>query len=604
MDIQKEYDDIVDEFYRCFSLKNIKKEECEFITELLKKQCDGKRIGVYGTGLHTEKLGELYSLDDIMFYIDSSRNSGEYNGKRVISPYNEHIKWLDVIIISSFVHRKEMEEKLYEVGFCGKVIDIYDEINAEFSDVYNSTFVSFFDEYVPANDELYRLLINYKRFGGENDIQLFIIGLLKIYDFKNALSYLDEYCEIYGRQNEGKGASILKAVDRLTNLLNRIKSEIQSRPYKDIIINWVDNIGVDFKEMRFLSSIVEKSVVYKDAYTVIPYTSSVIETINYGENNIDARLFEKRKDKSDSRLVEACKKHHYEFKHLAMKSYTSGYPEGCEEYQRKVFRNTRIPSTVHQWEALRLLTSVNEPLVIIIHNLWETHQPFCSPFTPRYTWNYYEYTEYWNEHPEMHSKLEVNRINCRYYLDEQLEWYYSFLNGNSIKIYFSDHGFRYNNYYEESRSRILFSVMSDSLQPRCIDKGVFSLNRFIDVLDLLMSGGTELERLTDDFAPLQNYDTYMILYVLWALDGKQNKRLSLQYRGGTDGKYKYIRFVDGKEYFFVLPDEDTNYIDDKSYADDIERLKRNSGDDFIDVFEEDFFIRSRILYDYWGLSCH
>lgn len=70
----------------------------------------------------------------------------------------------------------------------------------------------------------------------------------------------------------------------------------------------------------------------------------------------------------------------------------------------------------------------------------------------------------------------------------------------------------------------------------------------------------------------------------------------MAYRGVVTTSDKYIRLANGKEFYFILPDESKNLIDDSRFSDRIAELSKIAGDYFLDLDKYPEFKYSKKLY--------
>ena len=70
----------------------------------------------------------------------------------------------------------------------------------------------------------------------------------------------------------------------------------------------------------------------------------------------------------------------------------------------------------------------------------------------------------------------------------------------------------------------------------------------------------------------------------------------MAYRGVVTSSDKYIRLANGKEFYFILPDESKNLIEDSRFSDRIAELSKIAGDYFLDLDKYPEFEHSKKLY--------
>lgn len=99
------------------------------------------KVGVYGTGKHTEGLLVLYKelVGEIccnLVFIDSYKENGSYWGKSIIH-YQQIDNSFDLIIISSFLYRNEMTENVRNVNKEVPIYSFYGIINEDLFSEWN-----------------------------------------------------------------------------------------------------------------------------------------------------------------------------------------------------------------------------------------------------------------------------------------------------------------------------------------------------------------------------------------------------------------------------------------------------------------------------------
>lgn len=96
------------------------------------------KVGIYGTGKYTEGLLSIYekvigNISCDLVFIDSYRKNGLYKKRKVIN-YREVDDSFDMVVISSFLYRKEMIENIKSVN---KKVFLYDFFEIIKEDVFS-----------------------------------------------------------------------------------------------------------------------------------------------------------------------------------------------------------------------------------------------------------------------------------------------------------------------------------------------------------------------------------------------------------------------------------------------------------------------------------
>lgn len=132
-------------------IMQIRKEliECQknLYVECLKKlplNKKGIKVGIYGTGIHTEGMLAIYEklIGEIkcnLIFLDSYRDTGIFRNRNIIN-YRQIDKSFSLIIISSFIYETEMME-------CIKNI-MPESLLYTFYDIYNEDIFYLYDNYI------------------------------------------------------------------------------------------------------------------------------------------------------------------------------------------------------------------------------------------------------------------------------------------------------------------------------------------------------------------------------------------------------------------------------------------------------------------------
>lgn len=280
-------------------------------------------------------------------------------------------------------------------------------------------------------------------------------------DLKTALEYLDIL------ENELHFYCYNALKNKIEMMLGEMREKIKTRTTEDIIINWIDAVCYqNIEDLPYVCKTAKTGVNFSSAYTSMPWTSWTIKTMFCGKGVIEGELWKESKvTETNSILLEQLREKGYEF-----------WYAGPEEIRKKVFGEDRwlsrsagtwVPSTRYLWDALDKLSSDSKKQCILIHEFVETHSPIFSIKSKKFT----EHTASINE---------VQRKDCRLYIDEQIKWFDSFLEKNITEIYMSDHGDRTQetvSRYGAQIGNILMSIKSERLEKKEYTK-FFCITKF------------------------------------------------------------------------------------------------------------------------------
>lgn len=449
---------------------------------------------------------------------------------------------------------------------------------------------------------------NYENYTNKRDkeisLEKTIIYLLIMRDFKTAFQYMDEYickgfryCNLYEE---------LKT--KIIDLLDRIMVYQSENEQKNIIINWVDNISRETVED--LSYIYEeegkKGVFFENAFTSMPWTGWVMKSIFSRKNPISGKLFRTGKitNSKEFPLLGLLKQEGYSFKYSSLKIVGSKYIAKKHLLKTEYFDDSRI-STRSQWYAIDCIVRSTKKMCVLIHNLQESHYPFVCPRNSDFS--VFSGDRYASNEQKMESKK---------YLNEQLKWFGRYYGDNCIKIYMGDHGdrciyeggeliTRYD--YTEERTHVFATLIGENIEPK-VEEKFFSFSNFYELLFYALYPTEEnyskifLKHIDYEMYDKYKLDAEMRKY-MQNLSTKVSVEAWMQCRGIRTDTDKYIRFFDGTEYYFILPDETKNEVGNPKYQVRIKVLRKyilEKG--YLDIQKYEFFNDVKILYKAYEAS--
>ncbi|MBD5449612.1 MAG: LTA synthase family protein [Lachnospiraceae bacterium] len=584
LDIDKELENIL---ISNGIIKNITLNDAINAVKKFKDNLDGNDIvGIYAVGVDADTLLHFISSIEHDFRINYcfDKTIKEYKFRNIIKNTNvlsiDHIRQINVdyIILGSYQFRNELKDELRENGYNGIVVDFFQPME------------EYLQEHTSDYHTIYEIKKSYKNLCGkekESVLRRLIREYLLIRDFNSAFRYIDEYI-----MNEFDSTQIYENLKKgIEQLLSRIRNCINSRRNNDIIINWIDALPyMHLQDFPFLQSKAEHAVNFEHAYTVNPWTTETLKTMLYGEYSIENKLFLKDNCFTDeTNLLKNLVSRGYKFSYLGMNKYVKLFDEQTILIPELNFRkdNSSIP---RQWEALKLLCKEENPLCLLIHTLWETHEPYiCGEIDPYLKFACTE--EDWGQEA---CKIQAE-VSGRY-IDNQLEFYDGFLGRSAIKIYMSDHGRITNSIMRESRVHIIFIVDYAEIKNEKIE-GIFSLIDFNKVIECCLDKEKDFHQLEREYALVEALDFYNPAMIKKILGNPQyNKAEALQRRGVITLRDRYCKFADDRECYFIAGDEKNDRINDMRYATRIEELRELSGNEFIDINQYEKFEYSKLLY--------
>lgn len=413
-----------------------------------------------------------------------------------------------------------------------------------------------------------------------------IFDYLYIRDFIYAEKYMEEY--IGAEYPEFKKMSIfLTEVKKLLDTIRKITQEKKDH----IFWFWLDALGYgETSGMPFFNSL--KGMVFENAFTVTPTTSLTMKAIF-----LRKRFYEEcaytidyiEEDKSP--LMQYLLQEGYEFKYL-------GHVERFEEklYIKHVGRF--IPTTMLNWYLLCDICSAQCKKCYMIHNMAETHQPFESGLLEGEYYNIDSVLIDAKYREERKSQWEL----AKRYLDEQLSFLSNFLNPGSRRIYMSDHTSSMMPLTEVIKigagAHTNLIVMGEGIQVRCI-KEYFSYMNFDKLIQYIV--GLRKERLDDvlkDYVIVECPEKYSFGYVKPLINQQEVSLESFGWIRYITNQDIYVVYSVGEERYFTAGSW-VNRIDYPECQERVEYFRNLTKDKFVDVYRENFFVNSRLLYAVW-----
>lgn len=557
----------------------------ETLKKLQAERKRGIRIGLYGVGIEAEGLMRFISENVDEFVIDAcfDKTIRNYEHKSMILDSQvytiENIGGMniDYVILGSHRYKDNFVKNIMEVGYKGKIVDLY----ADMQEYMQNAYADYQTVY-----EARQAYLNSDVADKPKQLRTLIKEYLLLKDFKNAFCYINEYTEKKYANRE----QYQKLREDLNSFLDEIEDCITKRNRKDIIINWVDALSFyDIPRFPFLHSKGQEGISFKNAYTVMPWTTETTKTILSGNYPIEGQLFLQNDFSAENmQLLKILEENGYGFGYCGM-------PKLAKRFEDAVitsvcyFENKYSASMQKQWDALSILCENDRPMCILIHTLRETHEPFICANGDTCLW--FGSTVHDWEQEDCRKQAAISGM----YIDEQLEFYERFYHENAIKIYMSDHGRVGNSPMNDNKIHVMLTVCGKNIESKS-EENLFSLVQFPWLVKKIISGEKNLNTITSEYVLIENYDAYDELPVRDTLSGRLKREEMYQCRGIVTKADSYYKYVFGKEYYFRKEKPNENQIDKEEYCNRINELKNLCGNEFIDIFKYDKFKYSRLLY--------
>lgn len=396
---------------------------------------------------------------------------------------------------------------------------------------------------------------------------------------------LKKYLTIYAGEYDESFRNYIREINLL---ISEIKEKIAKRKDKDVIVHWVDAVSNDRlrEEMPFLYhlSMEKGSMKSEYAYTCMPWTTPTMKTIMTGKDPIEGRLYDIKVLDDEMELLKQIGNKGYEFLYFGNAVWAEKIiPKKYQGFSLDDMR-TYI-STEYLWNAVnRLAVGRDKHYFMLIHALYETHAPYFCP-----------------ESDKLRGLRKGQERTASAWMDRQLEFYTGIMGDKSLQIYMGDHGREDEGYaYENKRLNVMF-FLRNPFKNIDFSKKMFSLKKFPQLINYLMEWGDVTENeILSEYVISGSYDYYSETHVNAVIGNAvrlNDKKEWMQLKTIRNKEYAYVLYADGEEMFYDLKDETENLIGRPEYAGIIQMLREKLGTEFIDIYQEEFFKRSRKLHE-------
>lgn len=546
------------------------------IVEILNQIPKDKKVVIRGAGEHTKELLLLEKcnaeFDAIFDYSVKEKEIKKIAGRERIVYSGKLLPefGVDVVIISSYSHRKEIRAELEQIKSDFEIIDLYDELQKYGLYVNAPFYRNAEDSY--ENVTYFRNLYFAER-SAEN-LKNLIVAYLNIYDFINFEKYIQEYIA-----NQFSGYCEMKcAVAEIKKLLLDVRAKLKARKQRDIIVVWNDQVGYqDLHLTSFMYEESKKSLFFENAYTMTPFTVPTFYEMFMGLKSIDDGVYYRTVpvfDHTNSKMLKTVYDGGYEFVYIG------------DEVDAKLFeKDAAIPNYTYNSSCIRCMELVQKlldsekPVCAILHALVETHNPYLSGELNQAKW--YE----WPWFDGVSEKIALGQMEkSLQYWDRQLAFYMGFMPEQSIQIYMSDHGKRYNcqPIWKEPTTHIICFVTGKDV-PSCHYDKMFSIFDFNKLIGCIIQGRYEEEAMCGEYVLMQERDIFNRSAIRFYLENNAQESICA-FRAVRTKEELYVKLSSGRSYYYRLPDEETDCLEvaDKERIDWLDSL---AGSKFEDVEE-------------------
>lgn len=342
------------------------------IVEILNQIPEDKKVVVRGAGEHTRELLLLercnvefdaifdYSVEEKETKRIAGRERMVYSGK-LLGEFGA-----DVVIISSYSHRKEIRTELEQLNGDFEIIDLYDKLQERGLYVNAPFYQNAEDSY---ENVTYFRSCYFAEESAEN-LKNLIVSYLNIYDFINFEKYAREYIV---RQFTGS-CEMECAVAEIKNILFDARAKLKARKQRDIIVVWNDQVGYRFATSPFLYKESKNSLFFENAYTMTPFTVPTFYEMFMGLKSIDDGVYYREIpvfNHSNSEMLKIIDEGGYEFVYIGDEADAKLF-----EKEAAMPNYTYNSSCVRCMDLLQKLLDSEKPVCAILHALVETHNPY------------------------------------------------------------------------------------------------------------------------------------------------------------------------------------------------------------------------------------
>ncbi|MDK2562689.1 sulfatase-like hydrolase/transferase [Romboutsia sedimentorum] len=555
-------------------------EEINYIWNKIDKK---SRVAIYGAGNHTMKLFEIVNRNDknIVCIVDNLKPEGKFLGYPLINKEKMKDYNLDVVFISTLGYAEEIKQEVNETFSNINVIDIYETLQKLGYDT-NKPF--YYNRDSEVYTSIYEIKNIYKKSKSEKYLSNLIYRYLNAKDFLNSYKYIEEYVEKEYVQSE-----LFKLLcEKLNRLISDIKISIEKQQKKNGLIllidalRWKDIYKID--NMKFIKDISKKGINCNKAYTHVPYTSMSILSMITEKKLLDDNLINEQFPIQNQGILAKINELDYRFK----------YYGNQVQFFTKEFCNQSNNNNIAQllWDYV-CDTYENSQNISIIH-IMEAHSPYIAGNHKDRPVDFEPYASRNLTKNEILIKKQ-QRGEVLEYVDEQLKYYFDFIDKKTSLIITSDHGNileydlnnKNDNFYIEDLINIPYIILDDSISPKKEERLVSHLDTSKIICNLIQQNKPFQAIEKREFVEINRDFTYSKFHIK-KLSGMKKLHLGRAFKCFSTKTEKYIMHYDGTEEFYILPNEDQNFINDIKYKQRIEEIKKKINNKLPNFNEERF----------------
>lgn len=529
------------------------------------------KVAIWGAGVHTEKLLKIIEVEKInlecFIDIDCKQWGNDFFGKQICSPKSITTRNIELVIVSSFEHEKEIISQLQAINPNCRYITIYEKYQ----------FLRPF--YLMADCEIHTLYKLYKNERKSEHLIRLISSYLEIRDFVNAKRFIREYVK-----NRFSNYQLFIDLEKeLEELLLEIKTKLEYKTKDDILmilldaVRYRDIFNHKEKNTKYLMEFSNRCNTFNNAFSTSIYTRRSIGAMFTGKLPLDDEIYENKSLNVDDSVFLSY------LDNKGYKIYSNDHHKIFNNDGKINLVNTEMRSiSLSLWEYICVLLQKKEQPLFYFIQAMELHRPHLCAYhemevNPNCPMEIYTQQSFPQED-------EIQYKECLSYVDRQLEFYINLLSENNKLIVFGDHGHIVGKGVEKSDSiekmagciddyiHIPLMVYDKNYQPKEFNN-LFSLKDFyIFMLKILNN-----EEINDE--PCE--------YIQTQLDPIYNKKLKQCFiNNGFEQRThafklirtnydKYLLYDNGVEEYHLLENELVNLINKHPYKKRIEYIRNN-----------------------------
>lgn len=411
-----------------------------------------------------------------------------------------------------------------------------------------------------------------------------------IRDFVNAKKWFEVWGEYADAEIKKRHMEMWK---KLESAFETAREDLSKK--NSVLMNWIDGLRYsDLGKLPHLEAIMKQGIFFENMYTPALFSHPVQRAIFDGKLIIDDRSWEIQEDKllTESKLSKTLVESGLRYMNLSSYFFPN-IPIDDRMGRYCITKHRQIMLAPSLFFNCICLLQEYDNLFVLCHCMDEVHHDYNSPRAP-YDIRWHDLSSGKITYVSVESEIEKSLA----YLDEVISFYNTFFDKMKNVVWMSDHGFERveKMFTVEGIHHVVFSLNGREVPCKSI-RAADSLSDFTNLLRVCLSGDYAAinEDTVKGFSMLQREDPYG--KTAWEAITHYNDICQVvQYRGVATSEDAYVRSVLGKEYYYREKDETINLIDDERFAERIAQLRLMAGDQFIDIYKENRYVRSRDFY--------